>query len=69
MRTGNDIAIAGGAVALALIDHLVKSGKLTTDDAKAILTAAQARVRIFPTENEAALVVGEIYGGLRKASN
>lgn len=69
MRTANDIGIGGGAIAVALMDHLIKSGFLTAEAARAILTDAQKRAMIFPDGIEGARVVGEIYGTVPKAGS
>ncbi len=43
----NATGIAGGAIALALIDVLVSRGDLSRDDAKSILSAALSRVSAY----------------------
>lgn len=78
MRNANAIAIAGGAIATALINDMIKRGLLTTQDAKIILTDAQSRLQsvatipapngvgtvVSPDVTEASRIIGEIYAGL-----
>jgi hypothetical protein len=75
MRTANAVAIAGGAVTVALIDFLIESKFLAPDNARAILTEAKTRLQPFMTTTtasggivmntdatEAARIIGELYG-------
>jgi hypothetical protein len=75
MRTANAVAIAGGAVSVALIDFLIESKFLAPDNARAILTEAKTRLQPFMTTTtasggivmntdatEAARIIGELYG-------
>lgn len=48
-RNATAIAIAGGAVAVALIDALTKNNMLTADTARKILTDAKARLKPHET--------------------
>jgi hypothetical protein len=69
MRTAADLGIGGGAVALALLDHLITKNILSPADARAILGDAQKRAMIFSDGTEGARVVGEIYASLSKAGS
>ncbi len=60
MRTADDIGIAGGALALAVLKHMVYTGSLSLEDAKIILADAQKRLTAFPDGAEAARMIGEI---------
>jgi polyhydroxyalkanoate synthesis regulator phasin len=61
MRTAADIGMAGGAIALALVKHLIYKGDLTLEEAKVILTDAQKRLIDFPDGVESARMLREIY--------
>ncbi len=60
MRTGDDIGIAGGALALAFLKHMIYTGSLSLGEAKTILADAQKRLTAFPDGAEAARMIGEI---------
>jgi cyanophycinase-like exopeptidase len=59
MRTAEDIGIAGGAIAAALMKHLIFTGGLSLDAAQAILADAQKRLVGFPDGAEATRVIAE----------
>ena len=71
MRNANSIAIAGGAIATAVINALVKKGVLTPDEAIQALGDAQRQLVIFlqagsPDALEAAKIVGECVATINK---
>jgi hypothetical protein len=71
MRNANSIAIAGGAIATATINALVKKGVLTPDEAIQALGDAQRQIAIFlqtggPDAFEAAKIIGECVATLNK---
>jgi hypothetical protein len=54
LRTADHIAIAGGAVAAALLDALVTKKVLTVAEAKAVMDDAHTRLRPFMTTADGA---------------
>lgn len=65
-KTELSVAIAGGAIAVALIDNLVRQNLLTPETG-AILTDAQARLQPFltsPDAVEAARIISGLFTGL-----
>jgi hypothetical protein len=60
-------AIAGGAIAIALIDNLIERGVLTTQSARDVLAEAQRRVVPFTSNadaTEAARIISKLFQGL-----
>ncbi len=69
MYNANAVAIAGGAIAIALIDRLIAKKLLTADEARVILTNAQTRLQPFldvPDAVEGARIIGGVFQGLPK---
>ncbi len=71
MRSLNSIAIAGGAIASALINALVKKGLLTADEAVTALSDAQRQISVFIQSGgsdavEAARIVGDLVATINK---
>jgi hypothetical protein len=77
MRNAIAVAIAGGAVSVALIEFLTKTGVLTRDDAREILTDAKTRLGPFMTITtptgvdinngnaiEASRIIGDLYNAV-----
>ncbi len=60
MRTAEDIGIAGGAIALALMKHLIFTGALSLDAAQTILADAQKRLIDYPDGAEATRMIAEV---------
>jgi hypothetical protein len=71
LRTAEHIAIAGGTVAAALLDALVRKNILTTAEARAVMDDAQVRLQPFMRQAdtaESARIISEWRGGLPKNS-
>jgi hypothetical protein len=68
MRKSVDVGIGGGAIALALILHLIKNNSITADDARSILSDAQKRATAFPDGTEGARIISEIYKSIPAGS-
>ncbi len=71
MENANSIAIAGGAVAVALIDRLVAGRILSASDARGVLTEAQRRLEPFVMNSDAAAaarIVSDLFQGLSENS-
>jgi hypothetical protein len=77
MWNAMSIAIAGGAVSVALIEFLTTTGVLTRDDAREILTDAKTRLGPFmsittptgvalnnPDAVNAARIIAELYNSV-----
>jgi hypothetical protein len=80
MRRALAVAIAGGAVSVALVDFLTKSDILTPDNAREILAAAQTRLEHVlmvttptgvdvknPDAVEAIRIIGELHSAVGRA--
>jgi hypothetical protein len=57
------IAIAGGAIAIALLDNLIERGVLTTENGRDVLAEAQRRLVPF-TDNADVANAGRIISSL-----
>lgn len=67
--TLNSIAIAGGALAVSLVDALIERDVLSAEDGKYLLMRAQDRLIPFldnPDAARAARIIGELFDGLGK---
>ena len=65
MEHADAIAIAGGAIALSLIDTLVMKGIITAEDRSTILDEAQRRIYGFGSDQaaaNAARILSSIHG-------
>ena len=54
MENAGSIGIAGGAIALSLVDMLVMKGILTEEDRSTVLDEAQSRIAAFAMDQDAA---------------
>jgi hypothetical protein len=66
-RTADHIAIAGGIVAAALLNALVRKGVLTTSEARDLMEDAHVRLQPFlgsPGVPESARIISEWRDGL-----
>jgi hypothetical protein len=67
MQNANSISIAGGAIAVALIDALVAQNVLSMDAKRGILAAAGNRLAPYannPDASAAARLIGELLRGV-----
>jgi hypothetical protein len=61
------IAIAGGAIAIALIDNLIERGVLTTENGRDVLAEAQRRLAPFTSNadaTEADRIISKLFQGI-----